>query len=262
MPAKEEKEKRLEEILKEMKGVVVAFSGGVDSTYLLAKAREVIQNNVIAVTAISPLHPLREIEEAKERASQLKVEHVLLESKELENAEFRSNPPHRCYLCRKMLYSHFRELARQKDISHILNGSNKDDGEKARPGMRAALEYDVRSPLQEAGLLKREIRQLAREAGLPNWNKPALPCLATRFQYGEQLTLTKLEQVERSEDFLRSIGFEKLRVRYHGEIARLELDSSMMEEIMSRRKKIAIVLQKLGFTYVTLDLCSAMEEKE
>jgi uncharacterized protein len=262
MSAKEEKEKRLEEILKEMNGVVVAFSGGVDSTYLLAKAREVIKNNVIAVTAISPLHPLREIEEAKERANLLKVEHVLLESKELENAEFRSNPPHRCYLCRKMLYGHFRELARQKNISHILNGSNKDDAEKARPGMRAALEHDVRSPLQEAGLLKREIRQLARKAGLSNWNKPALPCLATRFQYGEQLTLTKLEQVERSEDFLRSIGFEKLRVRYHGEIARLELEGSMMEEVMNRRKEIAIVLQKLGFTYVTLDLCSAMEEKE
>jgi len=262
MLSSKEKEKHLEEILEGMEGILVAYSGGVDSTYLLAKAKEKGRGKIIAVTAISPLHPLREIEEAKERAFQLGVEHILLESKELENAEFRANPPHRCYLCRKMLYSHFREVARENDLAFVLNGSNRDDEDKARPGMRAAIEHDIRSPLQEVGLNKKEIRQLSKDGGLSTWNKPALPCLITRFQYGEELTLTKLEQVERAEDYLQSIGLEKLRVRYHGEIVRLELESSAFEEVVSRRKEIAIVMQKLGFTYVTIDLCSSMELKE
>lgn len=257
-----EKEKHLEEILTGMDGILVAFSGGVDSTYLLAKAKEKTKGKIMAVTAISALHPLREIEEAKERAYQLGVEHILLESKELENVEFRDNPPHRCYLCRKMLYAHFREVARENNLSFVLIGSNRDDAEKARPGMRAAIEHDIRSPLQEVELNKKEIRELSKDAGLTTWNKPALPCLVTRFQYGEQLTLTKLEQVERAEDYLGTIGLKKLRVRYHGEIVRLELESSAFEEVVARRKEIAIVMQKLGFTYVTIDLCSAMELKE
>ncbi len=258
----EEKEKHLQDILAKMEGVLVAYSGGVDSTYLLYQTREKVKGRLVAVTAVSPLHSLGSIREAREQSSKLGVEHILLESKELESAEFRSNPPHRCYLCRKMLCALFCELAQDKGLQYVLDGSNRDDDERTRPGMKAALEFGVRSPLQEVGLGKKEIRQLSKKAGLSNWDKPASPCLATRFKYGEQLTLTKLEQVERSEEFLRSLGFNKLRVRYHGEIARLELESTMLERAISMRSEIAIALQKFGFTYVTVDLCSAMETKD
>ncbi len=260
--AAQEKEKQLISILGQMKDVLVAFSGGVDSTYLLAKALGAVQGRVLAVTAISPLHPLKEIEQAKEYARQLGAEHRLLESKELENAEFRANPPHRCYLCRQMLYGRFSRLAREEGLQLVLDGSNRDDEERMRPGMKAALEYNVRSPLQEVGLRKKEIRALSRKEGLPTWKKPAAPCLATRFPYGEPLTLPKLEQVEHSEEYLRSLGFEKLKVRFHGEIARLETESHMLEKAVEKRQEIAIALQKRGFTYVTLDLNSSLEEKD
>jgi len=258
----EKKEKRLLENLGKMKNALVGFTGGVDSTYLLYMAKKVIGDKVVAVTAISPLHPLREIEEAKEIAREMGIKHILLESKELENAEFRSNPPHRCDLCRKMFYSNLRKLADEKGFTYILNGNNKNDEQKARSGMSAALEYEVRFPLQEANLFKKEIRELSQKAGLATWNKPSLPCLATRFHYGEHLTIPKLEQVERSEEYLRLQGFNLLRVRYHGDTARIELDSSMLQKAVDMRKEIAFALQKLGFTYVTLDLCSSMESKE
>ena len=258
----EEKEKYLLEILGQMEDALLGFTGGVDSTYLLYMAKKSISGKIMAVTAISPIHPLREIEEAKERAREMGVDHILLESKELENAEFRANPPHRCYLCRKMLYGHFRELAREKGFTNILNGSNKNDGQKAHPGMRAALEYEVRSPLQEANLFKKEIRKLSQKAGLATWDKPSMPCLVTRFNYGEHLTIPKLEQVERSEEYLNLKGFSPLRVRYNGDTARIELDSGMLQKAVDMRKQIAFALQKFGFTYVTLDLCSSMELKE
>lgn len=258
----EDKEKHLLEILSKMENVLLGFTGGVDSTYLLHMAKMATRGKVLAVTAISPIHPLREIEEAKEIAAEEGVTHIFVESKELENTEFRSNPPHRCYLCRKMLYSHFRELALDKGFTHILNGNNKNDEEKARPGMRAALEYGVRSPLQEANLFKSEIRELSQKAGLRTWKKPSLPCLVTRFNYGEHLTISKLEQVERSEEFLRLKGFRRLRVRYNGDTARIELDSHMLQKAVNMRKEIAFALQKFGFTYVTLDLCSSMESRD
>lgn len=258
----QEKEKDLIKILEQMEDVLVAFSGGVDSTYLLARALSSAQGRVVAVTAVSPLHPLKEIEQAKELAREMGAQHRLMESKELENAEFRANPPHRCYLCRKTLYGGFSRLAQEEGLKFVLDGSNRDDEERMRPGMKAALEHHVRSPLQEAGLGKKEIRLLSQKEGLPTWKKPAAPCLATRFPYGEPLSLTKLEQVEHSEEFMRSLGFEKLRIRYHGELARIEIESHMLEKAMEKRHEITIALQKLGFTFVTLDLSSSLEEKD
>ena len=245
----------LKRILAEMEGVLVAYSGGVDSTFLLLVALEVLGENVLAVTAKSPIHPASESAAARELARRLRAKHLFVETGELDDPDFASNPPERCYLCKQRLLSKLKELADEHGLKQVVEGSNYDDLGKHRPGLRAVRELGVRSPLAEARLTKKEIRALSRQMGLPTWNKPAQACLATRFPYGEQLTLEKLRRVEVAEEFLRSLGLGQLRVRDHGVLARIEAAQKEMPRLLGKMApQVVDKFKALGYTYITLDL--------
>ena len=236
---------------------MIAFSGGVDSTFLLKVSADVLgKENVLAITACSSTYPSREREEAVILARLLDVDHELIISEELDIPEFRSNPVNRCYFCKKELFGKLKTLAAAKGYAHVADGSNLDDNLDFRPGRQAASELGVISPLREANLTKNDIRTLSRELALPTWNKPALACLSSRFPYGETITGTKLRAIEEAENFLKDLGFQQLRVRLHGNIARLELDPSDLLRVFQDGLSLRIAgrLKELGFAYVTLDL--------
>jgi len=240
-----------------MKRVMVAFSGGVDSTLLLKVAQETLgKNNVIAVTARSPLYPERELTGAKEIARTIGVRHILIESSEMEIDGFSKNPPDRCYYCKKELFEKLLDMARKEKISSIIEGSTLDDDQDHRPGRKAVQELGIRSPLREARYTKSEVRELSKAFNLPTWDKPSFACLASRFPYGEEITTGALQMIDEAEDFLFSLGFKQVRVRHYQSLARIEIYQEEMERLMesSTREKVVKRLKEIGYKYVTLDL--------
>lgn len=248
------KNKQLGELLREMDQVIVAFSAGIDSTFVLVRALEELGDKVLAVTAASETFPERELNEAIELAAKLGARHEVIQIKEMENPNFVANNPDRCYHCKAGLYSSLTDLARERGIPWILDGANMDDLGDYRPGRQAAKEYEIRSVLQEVNMYKEELRQLAREMGLSNWDKPSFACLSSRIPYGNIITLEKVEQLDHGEEALRQLGFRQLRIRHHDTIARIEVPREEFAKVLERAEEITEVLKQQGFTYVTLDL--------
>lgn len=244
----------LKAIIAKTEGAVVAFSGGVDSTFLLKVARDVLGDKVIAVTANSETYPKRELEEAKAYAKEIGVKHIVIETLELEIAGFADNPPDRCFYCKHELFSKLTDIARSNGINYVFDGSNFDDRNDHRPGMRAAKELGVVSPLKQAGFTKDDIRVLSKEFGLNTWNKPSFACLSSRFPYGTKITPEKLVVIGEAEDFIRDLGFQELRVRHHDTIARIEIGKEDLARIIPYADKIVEKVKSLGFLYVTLDM--------
>jgi uncharacterized protein len=252
----------VQERLKELEGIVapygsalVAFSGGVDSSLALADAsRALPKEKVLAVTSNNETYLPSELGLAREFAASLGVEHLVVNTRELDDPNYASNPTNRCYFCKSTLYSDLAELAAERGYACVVDGANKDDEGDYRPGRKAARELGVVSPLSVAGVGKAEVRELAKYLGLPSWDKPALACLSSRFPYGQEITPEKLSQVARAEEFLRREGFQQVRVRHHGEIARLEVGPEEMERAFALREEISAELKDAGFLYVTLDL--------
>ena len=251
-----EKLKRLRERVRGIGSAVVAFSSGVDSTFLLHVAHEELGERVVAATIRSHTFPKRELDEAAAFCRAEGVRHVVIESEELDVPGFVENPPDRCYHCKRELFSKLLAFARENGLAAVLEGSNLDDDGDYRPGRRAIQELGIVSPLHEAGLTKAEIRALSREMGLPTSDKPSFACLASRFPYGERITAAALERVERAEQWLldAGLGLKQLRVRSHGDLARIEVPSDAIPRLAARAAEIDAAFKELGFAYVALDL--------
>jgi uncharacterized protein len=251
----QEKKEKLYAILSDMGGCVVGFSGGVDSTFLFAAAREVLGDRAIAVTITSEIHPEWELEEAQEVARLIGGKHRVLAAKALEIPGLAENPENRCYVCKQAIAQELWRIAREEGVPCVVDGGNVDDRGDYRPGRQAAVEAGIRSPLEEAGIGKGEIRQLSREMNLPTWNKPSYACLISRFPYGVYLTKEKMHQVALAEDYLREMGLRTVRVRYHDDVARLELGEDEYKKVVHElREAVVDKVKKAGFAYVALDL--------
>jgi uncharacterized protein len=252
----EYKAQQLEALLKDMKGVLVAFSGGVDSSVLLAAAHNALGNSVLAVTGTSASFPAHDMESVRTVASMLGVRWVTLESGELEDSHYRENPPNRCYFCKKNLFLRLLDQASKEGLPSVVEGSNTDDLNDIRPGMEAIRELGIRSPFLEMGIDKETIRILAKYYGLPNWDKPSSPCLASRIPFGEMITPDRLRRIDRVEAVLRGMGFRQLRVRDHGKLARIEVVPEDMERMLESRLRedVVALCKDSGFAYVTLDM--------
>jgi uncharacterized protein len=244
----------LKGILLSLNSVLVAYSGGVDSTLLLKAARDTLGEKAWAVTVKSEVHPQWEVEEALQVARDIGVESLVIELPVLDHPAFVANPPDRCYHCKSLIFTRLKEIAREQGLAWVVEGSNRDDLGDYRPGRHALEELGVRSPLLEAGLTKAEIRSLSRYLGLPTWDRPSLACLASRFPYGTALDAAALKQVEQAEAFLGELGFGQRRVRHHGDVARLEIEAEDWPTLLENRQRIVARLHELGYTYVAVDL--------
>lgn len=251
----EQKVERLKEIIHDYGSVVVAFSGGVDSSLLLAFCIEILgRDQVVALIGRSPTYPHRECERAIEFCHRLGVEYHMLETDEIGDQRYRENSPLRCYYCKSHLFDDALRFAQERGLATVVEGSNADDMGDYRPGRRATVERGVKSPLLEAGFNKSEIRQISKKLGLPTHNLPAKACLASRIPYGTAIDEGVLEKIDRAENFLESLGFGQVRVRYHGDVARIEVDPAEFRTILEEREVITERLKNIGFTYVALDL--------
>lgn len=256
MPTVAEKEQNLRGLMREMKAVLVAYSGGVDSSYIALIATQELGRKALCVMGLSPSVAARQTLEAEKIANDFNFNYSSIKTQELDNPDYQANPANRCYFCKNELYGKLTPIAKEKNIDFILDGSNLDDTGDLRPGRQAAREHSVRSLLIEVGLTKSEIRQLSKTHGLPTWDKPASPCLSSRIAYGVPVSIERLSKVEKGEEFLRGLGFSEFRVRLHGELVRLEIAPAEMEKILRKdlTDLIAEKFREIGFRYVTLDL--------
>jgi pyridinium-3,5-biscarboxylic acid mononucleotide sulfurtransferase len=250
------KEQRLRGILDSLGSVVVAFSGGVDSAYLAVVATSALGDRALCVTADSPSYPSRHRDLALRIATEFRLRHEFLQTAEMERPEYVANPSNRCYYCKQELFTKLTALARDRGVAAIVDGNNADDRGDYRPGREAAREFAVRSPLDEAGLTKADVRELSRRRGLPTWDQPASACLSSRIPYDSEVTVEKLRMIEQAEDVLHGLGFRHCRVRHHGDVARIELAPEDMARALDAEVRAALVrdLKAIGYRYVSLDL--------
>lgn len=252
----EEKLSKLKDVVSKLESVVVAFSGGVDSTLVAKVCYDTLKKNSMAVTARSETYPDFEFKEAQKLAREIGIKHLVIDTSELAIEGFANNPPERCYFCKTELFGKLKDIAKEHGFLNVADGANLDDTQEFRPGLQASKELNVRSPLKEAGLAKKDIREVSKMLKLPNWNKPAYACLSSRFPYGQSITEEKLNMVSEAEKYLRGLGLVQFRVRHHETIARIEV---LPEEIhiltnSPAREELAARFKEIGFTYVTLDL--------
>jgi pyridinium-3,5-biscarboxylic acid mononucleotide sulfurtransferase len=252
----ERKEQRLHEILQDLGSVIVAFSGGVDSAYLAVAATSTLGDRALCVTADSPSYPSRHRDLAVKIAATFNLRHEFLQTSEMDRPEYVANPTNRCYYCKQELFSRLAAVARERGVTAVADGNNADDRGDYRPGREAAREFGVRSPLDEAGLTKADVRELSRRRGLPTWDEPASACLSSRIPYDSTVTVEKLRMIEQAEEVLHGLGFRHCRVRHHGEVARIEVPSSELARVLDADVRGALIrdLKSIGYRFISLDL--------
>lgn len=250
----EEKYTALKDYLAELGSLVIGFSGGVDSTLLVKVAYDLLGDDVLAVTSSSETYPSAQLKEAEKIAAEIGVPHLVIDTEELNNEDFAQNPPQRCYYCKSELFKSLQEIADRRGYDHVADGTNYDDLDDFRPGLEAAEELTVVSPLAKTEFTKEDIRQVSKRLELPTWNKPSFACLSSRFPYGDRITAEKLEMVDKAEEYLRQYTWQQLRVRHHDDTARIEVLPGDFGQLLSLREQIISKFKEIGYTYITLDI--------